>query len=306
MGTNTFHLLVAELAVNSHTIIHKERVPVKVGEKGINKDEITPEAWDRAIKALHSFKEIAAKFGADQVFATATSAMRNATNGQKLADEIKAQTGIHVNIISGIMEAELILNGVREALDLGEEKSLIMDIGGGSVEFIIANQKETFWIKSFEIGGQRLVEKFHHHDPIATSEIVAIKAFFDEELKELVQQCTLYKPTTLVGCSGTFDTLSDIYRASNDLEAIENETEHPFPMASFDSIYEDLLSKVRAERLQIPGMIEMRVDMIVVASVLIAYLIETLDLKGLRVSAYALKEGVLINTLESVQKSDRS
>lgn len=306
MGTNTFHLLIAELAGDTHRIIHKERVPVKVGEKGINKNEITSEAWGRAIKTLKDFKNTATKFDVNEFFATGTSAMRNAVNGQKLAEEIKIQTGIETTIISGTREAELILMGVRKALDLGEEKSLIMDIGGGSIEFIIANQKETFWMRSFEIGGQRLVEKFHNHDPITKDEIVAVKEFLAEELDELAQECKVHCPATLVGSSGTFDTLSDIYRAENSIEANADETEHPFPIESFKSIYHDLLSKVRAERLEIPGMIEMRVDMIVVAAILIDYLIHTLDIRSMRVSAYALKEGVLINTIESVQNSDRS
>lgn len=306
MGTNTFHLLVAELIDDGYSIIHKERLPVKVGEKGINKDEIAPAAWERALEALKAFKKTAQQLEAQQIFATATSAMRNARNGAQLAKEIKEQTGIEVNIISGAREAELILKGVRKALSLGQEKSLIMDIGGGSVEFIIANQKQTFWMQSFEIGGQRLVEKFHHNDPITLAEIEDIKRFLRQELVPLAAQCKVHAPKTLVGCSGTFDTLSDIYQAKNNLLPNQEETEPPFPLEAFKAIHQELTTKVRSERLEIPGMIEMRVDMIVVASILIDFLVDSFHLSATRVSTYALKEGVLINTIESVQNSDRS
>jgi exopolyphosphatase / guanosine-5'-triphosphate,3'-diphosphate pyrophosphatase len=302
MGTNTFHLLLAEVKGDSHTIFHRERKAVKVGEKGINSGEITPEAWDRALKAINEFKATIDKEGVNQIFATATSAIRSASNGKALTDEIKNQTGIETEIISGTREAELILLGVRRALDIGEEKHLIMDIGGGSIEFIIADQHETYWLRSFEIGGQRLVEQFHKSDPIQMDEMMEMSSYFEKQLKELATAIGKYQPKTLIGCSGTFDTLCDIFYQGMGLIRDENSTEYSLPIKGFDIIFQELLTKNREERLAIPGMIEMRVDMIVVACVLIDYLLHTFDLTDMRVSAYALKEGVLMNTVESIQK----
>ncbi|MFK7952845.1 MAG: exopolyphosphatase [Ekhidna sp.] len=302
MGTNTFHLLLAEVKSDSHTIFHRERKAVKVGEKGINKGEITPEACDRAITALKEYKSIIDKEEITQIFATATSAMRSASNGKDLADEIKKQTGIDTNIISGTREAELILLGVRRALDIGEKKHLIMDIGGGSIEFIIADQNKTYWLRSFEIGGQRLVEQFHKSDPIQMDEMMEMAAHFDKELKELATAIEEHKPSVLIGCSGTFDTLCDIFYQGMGLERDVDATEYSLPLKGFDIIFKELLQKNREERLAIPGMIEMRVDMIVVACVLVDYLIHTFNLEDIRVSAYALKEGVLMDRIETIQK----
>jgi exopolyphosphatase / guanosine-5'-triphosphate,3'-diphosphate pyrophosphatase len=302
MGTNTFHLLLAEVKGDSHTIFHRERKAVKVGEKGINSGEITPEAWDRALKAINEFKATIDKEGVNQIFATATSAIRSASNGKALTDEIKNQTGIETEIISGTREAELILLGVRRALDIGEEKHLIMDIGGGSIEFIIADQHETYWLRSFEIGGQRLLEQFHKSDPIQMDEMMEMSSYFEKQLKELATSIGKYQPKTLIGCSGTFDTLCDIFYQGMGLIRDENSTEYSLPIKGFDIIFQELLTKNREERLAIPGMIEMRVDMIVVACVLIDYLLHTFDLTDMRVSAYALKEGVLMNIVESIQK----
>lgn len=302
LGTNTFHLLIARVEQDTHEILLRERKAVKIGEKGINKGEITQAAWERALKALGEFKETIVAHKITEVFATATSAIRNASNGQALVDEIKEQTGIEIEVISGTREAELIHLGASKALDFGSEKSLIMDIGGGSIEFIIADTNKAHWMRSFEVGGQRLVEKFHRTDPISKEEIADLHAFFDQELQPLVDACEEFKPVTLVGCSGTFDTLSDIYCEETGTQRQQDATEYPFGKNAFESIFNDLISKNREQRLAIPGMIEMRVDMIVVACVLVKYVMDKLAIQNIRVSAYALKEGILYNVLDNLQE----
>ncbi|MEO9871068.1 Ppx/GppA phosphatase family protein [Ekhidna sp.] len=306
MGTNTFHLLLAEVNEDSHEIIHRERKAVKVGEKGINNGKITPEAWDRALKALGEFKHTIEDAGITQIYATATSAIRSAANGEALTIEIEKQTGIKTQIISGTREAELILHGVKCALDLGDKKHLIMDIGGGSIEFIIADQKETYWLKSFEIGGQRLVEMFHKSDPIKMEEMMELANYFEKELKELHDAMNTFNPQILVGCSGTFDTLSDIFCEGMGMTKDEDATEHPLPTKGFEIIFKELITKDRETRLTIPGMIEMRVDMIVVACILVDYLLHSFNLKSIRISAYALKEGVLMHTLDKLRETSNT
>ncbi|MEQ8904828.1 exopolyphosphatase [Ekhidna sp.] len=301
LGTNTFHLLIARVDQNSHEILHRERKAVKIGEKGINKGEITKEAWDRALKALHEFREMIDANDIDQIFATATSAIRNANNGLALVDEIKSQTGIEIEVISGMKEAELIHLGASKALEFGTEKNLIMDIGGGSIEFIIADSQKSHWMQSFEVGGQRLVERFHRTDPISKEEIADLHTFFENELKSLISACEKFKPKTLVGCSGTFDTLSDIYCEELGITRNVSATEYPFENKAFTNIYKKLITLTRDQRLKIPGMIEMRVDMIVVACVLVDYLLEKLKLENIRISGYALKEGILFNVLEKLK-----
>ncbi|WP_436517438.1 Ppx/GppA phosphatase family protein [Ekhidna sp. To15] len=301
LGTNTFHLLLARVEGGSHEIFHRERKAVKIGEKGINKGEITPEAWTRAVTTLKEFKDTIDKNQIDEVFATATSAIRNAGNGAKLVEEIKRLTGIEIEVISGTREAELIYFGASKALDFGSERNLIMDIGGGSIEFIIADQDQAYWMQSFEIGGQRLVENFHKSDPITASEIEELHTYFVKELNPLLDACGTHNPTTLIGCSGTFDTLSDIYSTENNISRDEDATELPFGKDAFKGIYKGLIEKNREQRLAIPGMIEMRVDMIVVACVLVDFIVDKLNLKDVRISAFALKEGILYHVLDQLQ-----
>ncbi len=293
LGTNTFHLLIAMYGNKGYTISHRERAVVKIGVGGINQDIILEEGIARAVEALKTFKAVIDQQSITTIYAFGTSAFRNARNAHDVKEKIKQATTIEVNIISGDEEAEFIYKGVKSALNLGGDPSLIMDIGGGSVEFIIGNRNGILWKKSIEIGAQRLLDKFQKHDPILQSEISELNTYFENELNELMTTLQKFNPSTLIGSSGTFDTLSEIHCIRNSIAIKEEDAETPLTLSSFYSIYQELINKNRAERMLIPGMIEMRVDMIVVASCLIRFLLAKHLFNGVRVSTYALKEGVL-------------
>ena len=210
------------------------------------------------------------------------------------AKSFRSKTGITIRVIDGAQEAEYIYRGVREAVALGEEPALIMDIGGGSVEFIIGSQNRIFWKQSFEIGGQRLMEKFMRTDPLAEAERRRLYAYFDEQLIPLANAVHQYAPTAVVGSSGSFDTLvaMDFLHRTGFLPD-RAQTSFELPLAEFYRSFEILLSHNHDERLAIPGMVPLRVDMIVVASCLIDYVLRTHGIQQIKVSTYALKEGVL-------------
>lgn len=292
MGTNTFHLLVAQWDNYNYQLVCHDWIPTRIGVGSINKNYISPEAIGRILDALRFFKKRADDLRVDKIFAFGTSALRNAVNGPEIVSQIQQTTGIHTQLISGNEEARLIYEGVNLALNLGSEKSLIVDIGGGSVEFIIGNGKEIFWKQSFEIGGQRLLEQFQPHDPILSSEIESLNSHFENSLTPLFEQLKIHLPVILAGSSGTFDTLSDIYCSQQNIRQKET-PETPFDIHSFEKIYHEIISKNRNERMKINGMIELRVDMIVVACCLIKFLIDKFHFEKIRVSSFSLREGVL-------------
>jgi exopolyphosphatase/guanosine-5'-triphosphate,3'-diphosphate pyrophosphatase len=287
LGTNTFNLLITE----GEKSIYTEKVAVKLGQGGISKGVITSEAFDRAIEAMKSFKAKADEWGVEKMAAIGTSALRNASNATELIKKIREVTGIEVKVISGDEEAELIYKGVRRAIEIGNTVSLVMDIGGGSVEFIICNGSGIFWKRSFEIGGQRLLDRFHNHDPITSEESKALLFFLNEELKPLAEKVEELQPELLIGSSGTFDTLAEIDILKKGLNISYNK-EYELSGADFNVLYTEIIAKDRAERMKIPGMIEMRVDMVVVACLLIKFVLDEFNLKKIAISAYALKEGV--------------
>lgn len=293
LGTNTFHLIIAETNGRTPDIIHREKIAVKLGKAGINQDIIQDDAIDRAILALKNFKAKIDQADVRNVYAFGTSALRNATNSKVVVQKIKAITGIDVSIISGDEEAELIYKGVRSALDLGNQTSLIMDIGAGSVEFILANRTHILWQESVEIGGQRILERFQIHDPILPEEIHRLNHFLEASLSNVHDAILKHPPLTLVGSSGTFDTLSDLYCAENNIPKSESDSEPPLTLAYFFSIYERLIKMDRAQRMNLEGMIELRVDLIVVGCCLVRYMLEKYKIRQIRVSSYSLKEGAL-------------
>jgi len=301
MGTNTFHLLIVEMPTqpgDKPHILLRTKVGVRLGEGGISRGVIAPEPYARALHTLAGFKEEMELHEVEEVRATATSAMRVTKNGPELVRDIFEQTGIQVNVIPGEREAELICAGVRQAVDLGQEPQLIMDIGGGSVEFIIANQITIFWKQSFEIGAQRLLDKFFP-DPsgvFPAAEVAAEQQYLATVLTPLAEAVQRYRPVGLVGASGSFDSLADMQ-----LGRLRTESELPpsteLALESFQSSYRQLLSGNHEQRLALPGILPMRADMLVVASVLIDYVLGITEITRLRTSAYALKEGVLAEML---------
>jgi len=300
LGTNTFHLLIVEKnGENITTLFHKSQ-PTQIGLGGINKKIITDEATARALKVLQSFREQLDIFqvSKENTFAFGTSAVRNADNRDLFCSTILRETGIVVTVIDGNKEAEYIYEGVRTGVRLGSEPSLIMDIGGGSVEFIIGNETQIFWKQSFEIGGQRLMEKFMKNDPIRESEKKRLYNFFDENLIPLANAVHQYAPTKLVGSSGTFDTLVDIdYKHRTGEWPDRNQTDFSLSPEEFYRAYTLILSGNHEERMAIPGMIELRVDMIVVAVCLVDYVLKSHKISRIQVSSHALKEGVLAKIL---------
>jgi exopolyphosphatase/guanosine-5'-triphosphate,3'-diphosphate pyrophosphatase len=301
MGTNTFHLLIVEMPRtpgDKPVVLLRTKAGVRLGQGGISQGIIAPEAYARALHTLDGFKEEMELHEVTEIRATATSAMRVTKNGPELVRDIFEHTGIQVNVIPGEREAELICQGVRQAVDLGEEAQLIMDIGGGSVEFIIANQTTIFWKQSFEIGAQRLLDKFFP-DPSGVFPAEAVEAeqrYLATVLEPLIEAVQRYRPAGLVGASGSFDSLAD-------MQIGELRTESQLPpctelaLESFQSSYRHLLGGNHEQRLALPGILPMRADMLVVAAVLIDFVLGITEITRIRTSAYALKEGLLAEML---------
>lgn len=317
LGTNTFHLLIAELDGNKMHQLYAEKIGVRLGKpdhevasdqpqrlSGISAGVIAPTAIERAMAAMHSFVAKMAEFGLSpsSVQAFGTSAMRNAQNGQAVAQRIQDETGIAVSIIDGEREADLIYNGVRHSYALPPIPSLIMDIGGGSVEFIIANADGALWQQSFEVGGQRLMDLFMQQDPIGPGQVAALEAWLEKNLQALWQAADLYQPDTLIGSAGTFETLADMcfFKLQSEHHPFEDSSWEELPLSTVYILAQELSYLNKAERLAVPGMIELRADMSVVAMLMLRYVLQRLGLKRLLASVYALKEGVFFQLADQL------
>lgn len=292
-GTNTFNLLIAEQAGSRFRVLYDGKQPVKLGKGGINKKVITPEAMERGFAAIEAHMQTIRKLGATEIHAYATSAMRNAENGQEFARLIEKKFGFSTHIIDGEEEAALIYGGIRESVDFGDETAMIIDIGGGSNEFIICNADGILWKRSFELGMARIIEMFGISDPIKPREVSDIEGLYAYELKPLLEAVDRYRPTMMVGASGTFDTLAAMAAHRFGIGLSEQTSSVVIAPEYYHDIHLALLHSTAEERLNMPGMEPVRVEMIVPATIFINFVYHTSNLESITQSRYALKEGVM-------------
>lgn len=300
LGTNTFHLLIAEPdADNFFKEVQHEYVGVKLGEGGINEGTIKPDAYQRGLDTLLSFQGFIEQHSVTRVKAIATSALRSASNGAQFINDVKQRTSIAIETISGDTEAGYIYKGVKSSGCLNNATSLIIDIGGGSVEFILANNREIFYKQSFEIGAARLMAMFHKTDPIDPSEISKLNKYLDEKLEPLFAALSNHQISNLTGSSGAFETFVELVELDkgNTFNLKENKTYY-FKEPELLQHINKIIHANHDERAATKGIIPVRVDMIVVASLLTQYIMQKLNVANVVMSAYSLKEGVLAELFE--------
>ena len=304
LGTNTFHLLIAELENNQVIEHYQEQIAVKIGAGGINHGKITEEAYQRGIMAIEKLLESSKKFPVKSIIAIGTSAIRNAENGLTFLNEIKDKFGIKVQKITGDVEAELIYRGVSKSFSFPAQPVVVMDIGGGSVELIIGIQNQILWKQSFELGAARLLEKFKPAGLISAEEIKRIDAYLSDSFKPFaaaLKEINSKFPScsTLIGSAGSFESLLDVLKIDLNKNSIPI-SKHAEEVALSDAqdFFKYILNSTQLDREKMRGLLPFRVDMIVVATLLKRHIINNYGLNQLITSRYALKEGLLNLTIE--------
>lgn len=289
LGTNTFHLIIAEKNGSSFQIIYKTNQPIRLGEDITKDNLIIPIAFERGINCLKEFKNTIEKYNVVTIKATGTSGIRSAINGQEFVNAVKEQTGIEIDIIGGDDEAQFIYEGVKLSGAISAT-SLIMDIGGGSTEFILCDEDKLIWKKSYNIGAARLMQKFFKSDPLNTIDKNLIFEHLANELKELQLICNEHQPQTLIGSAGAFETFTAMIYPDLNIDII---SVNELPLSAYKKLAIEIINSSHEERTQMKNLIPLRVDMIVMAALQINYIIENLGIQKIKLSTYDLKMGVL-------------
>ncbi len=295
LGTNTCNLLIAEIKETGFDIFHQSKQLVKLGDDKIKANEISPEALNRTIEAFQSHKKIIENFNVEKVKVIATSAVRSSENKIDYLEKISEQTGWIVKVVSGEKEAELIFNGVLLAFEKLNNPAIILDIGGGSNELILANDKNLLWKESRPTGMARVINQFEISDPILPNEIEKLRQYFSEQHIKTFEMCNTHSVEKLIGCSGAFDTIVDIIDKVNPGE--KQRTKQEVEVAEFHKVYQTLVKSTRVKRLKMKGMDMVRVDLIVPAVILIERLISATGIKKIVQTDFALREGVLFEMI---------
>lgn len=286
LGTNTFNLLIAECHNGVWRRIHAEKDGVSLGMGGINHKVITEDAIERAEKALKHFKSLAESMGVSQITAIGTSAIRDAKNQAQFVERIRKDVGIDIMVISGDEEANYIYQGVKKTIDF-EKRSLIMDIGGGSTEFILADHSGILQKISLNIGVSRIFQLFDFSDPITPGQVIQLENWLDEQAMGFFDR---FHVDRLIGSSGSFETFYELIHNAR-IENLDESIVLPFP--EFYHELGKLIFTSQAERDINPWIIPIRKKMAPFAAVKTKWIIDKLQITETYLSPYSLKEGAL-------------
>ena len=291
LGTNTFHLKVIEHDGESIKDLYQTKVFVKLAEEGI--EHIGEAAFERGIEVVRIYKNEIDEFKTDKMVAFATAALREADNAAEFIARVAEETGIEIEVISGQREAELIHKGVAQAIQLPERPVLVMDIGGGSAEFIIADRKGVLWANSFPIGAAVLKNRFHKTEPMSSEEQLALQMHLAEVLAPLFKEASSRDIDLLIGASGAFESVAEMiayeYHSPDLLDGLLS---FQIDLDKYKVMHDRILGSTLEERLEFKGLVPMRAEMIVVAVLLIETVVNTIGIEEMYLSTYAMKEGV--------------
>lgn len=310
IGTNSFHLVIARIHNDKgFTVLTKDKEVVRLGSGSNDMKYISEEAMQRGISVLKRFALICKSFGAERVRAVATSATREALNKDEFIGRVKAETGIEIEIISGYEEARLIYLGVLQALPVYNEKILLIDIGGGSTEFLIGKRGNIKYANSIKLGAVRMTQKFFSDEKVKRSSIEDARLFVKGVIAQIVREIKNEDYDTVIGTSGTITNLGFIVRADNNFEFEDNinMNKYTFDKNGLESSVKKILKAENYnERLKIPGLDPKRADIIVAGSIILEQIFEELKLKKLTISNYALREGIIFDSITTYSEEDVS
>ncbi len=284
LGTNTFNLLIAD--TQTRQVLFQTKEGVALGMGGINEKRISPSAIQRAFDALKKFKNKCDALEVNAIRAIGTSAMRDATNANEFIEKVANELKISIEVISGLQEAELIYKGVALSHTFGEP-ALIMDIGGGSTEFIVADLKGPILAHSFDIGVSRLFQLFDYQDPLSIQDIERVENYLNQHCAHFFKQ---QLPKVLIGASGSFETFYELMA-----QAVFNPQGAAVQVdaSEFKFMLDHIIASTQAERNANPHILEIRKRMAPLAAIKTRWVLKIAQIEHIYISPYSLKEGVL-------------
>ncbi|APG61449.1 exopolyphosphatase [Christiangramia salexigens] len=305
LGTNSFHAVLVDIYPDgSFRTIDKLKEMVILAEKGMD-NRLSDEAINRGLDALKRIKFLCDSHHVEEILAYATSAIREAKNGGDFIQRSIDEVGIKARAISGKMEAEMIGLAIRHSISLSEEMTLMVDIGGGSVEFIVGNQDEFIFLKSLKLGVARMSAKFVNSDPINKEEIKSLRDHYKTSLAEIIKVVRENSIKTIIGSSGTMENIGAMVANRNSISSSMSLNELVFHDDEFNPFYESFIKLNRKERAKEKALEEKRIDIINPGMVLLKFLIDELSIQNIKISEAALRDGMILDFIQK-QKSTLS
>lgn len=293
IGTNSMRLLIADYKDNKIENRKKYINTTRIGQ-GVDKDGyITEEALERNLTALKEFADKCKEEKCEEVYCMGTSALRDSKNGQEFVERAKELTNINVKIICGEEESNLGFIGVLEGTDVDKnEDVLVIDIGGGSTEFIVGNKDGIKFCKSENVGALRMTEKFITTDPISDEEFNAMKNFIEETISSTINKLKTMNISKIVGIGGAITSLSAM---NQQLEVYSMEKVHNSQVTKKDleKILQNLKIMTLNDKKTLKGLQPKRADIITAGVKILDIVMEKLEFEKIMISEYDNLEGLM-------------
>jgi exopolyphosphatase / guanosine-5'-triphosphate,3'-diphosphate pyrophosphatase len=305
VGTNSIHMVLVNVqpSLPAFTIVGREKSTVRLGERDKETGNLTAAAMERAMTALRRCVEIAKAAQAEQILAVATSAMREAPNGQEFLQRVEAELGLWINLISGAEEARRIYLGVLSGMSFGGKPHVLIDIGGGSTELVLGDGDEPRSLSSSKVGAVRLNGQFITTDPITAIEFNRLQAYIrgmlERPIDDILSNRRPGEVLKMIGTSGTIETLAE-------LNARDKTGSVPSPLMGYQLTLKDVrdwINRLRkltlAQRLAIPGMSERRAEILLAGGLILQETMAMLGIEYLTICERSLREGVVVDWMLS-------
>ncbi len=299
LGTNSFHAVIVDAHANgSFQIVDRMKEMVRLGQHGLSANRLPDDAMGRGMEALKRIHLLAEGWGTDEYLAFATSAIREASNGGAFIKRVREEIGLRIRPISGEQEAQLIYQGVCRTVEM-TAPTLLVDIGGGSVEFIVAARGDAVFRRSLKLGAARMTEKFVDSDPLSADQEQALRDHCAEMMQPVFEACRAYDVTGVIGSSGTMKSLGRV--AMGDEENAEQTVfQRTFSIGEMRSSLEWVIGSSEEERLAHETIDPKRVDQIGAGAVVLDTIFDHLpELQQMRVSSNALREGMVVHFMDT-------
>ncbi|MFZ5439626.1 MAG: Ppx/GppA family phosphatase [Myxococcota bacterium] len=290
VGTNSVLLLVAERDARGHWVAVAERSDITRLGKGVDQTRrLSPESLDATLKAVERYAQEARELGAKQIVVSATSAARDATNGKDFIDGAKQRAGVDVEIISGAEEARLSFASAHADFG-GSQPLVVLDIGGGSTEFIFGSPSgEITFRHSFDVGAVRLTERHLHTDPPSQAELQEIEQTLTKSFSTLPRPPAGFR---MIGVAGTVTTLAAV---AHHVEPYDPALIHGsrITLDEVSATFQRLASLPTHLRKTVPGLQPRRADVIVAGALVFRAAMRTVGVAEATVSDRGLRWGLL-------------
>ncbi|MDH5640046.1 MAG: Ppx/GppA family phosphatase [Nitrospira sp.] len=294
IGTNSIHMVLAEILPDaSYKIVDRFKDMTRLGDGAFAAKRLSDAAIARALHVLKTLVTLARNKGFEQIVAVATSAVREARNGGEFVTAVAEHTGLTVRVISGTEEARLIFLGVKNSIALSDEPSLVVDIGGGSVELIAGNRDKMLHASSLKLGAIRLVDQFLSKTPPSAPMMRALEAVVTGQLKAVLDTFKVRTFDSVIATSGMAGNLATIIHMKETGRPLSQLNLAKVALKDIRHIEAELSRSSIKDRLAIPGLDPKRVDTLLPAAIVLRRLLELAGRDEMTLCDKAIREGVL-------------